>query len=239
MDFREFTHDSSFTDYMRVVEKILTRLGKPSDSLLDMPAGNGLFADKMRSEGFTVTCGDINREREDYIHVNMEGLLPFETESFDFVTCMEGVEHVINPSQLIAELSRVVKKGGHVVITMPNVQNLYSRLSFFFTGTFYQFDPDFTRHPKGRLIDRGHISPLSYLQMNYIFVEHGLKPVIIDGNKWKKKALLPIYLPIALVNLLFYKIKSRNSVVETPYRLMSNFDYLFSRSLIAVWQKQS
>lgn len=239
MDFREFTHDSSFTDYMRVVEKILTRLGKPLDSLLDMPAGNGLFADKMRSRGFAVTCGDINREREDYIHVNMEGLLPFENESFDFVTCMEGVEHVINPSQLIAELSRVVKKGGHVVITMPNVQNLYSRLSFLFTGAFYQFDPDFTRHPKGRLIDRGHISPLSYLQMNYIFVEHGLKPVIIDGNKWKKKALLPIYLPIALVNLLFYKIKSRNGVAETPYRLMSNFDYLFSRSLIAVWKKQS
>lgn len=239
MDFKDFTHDSSFTDYMRVVEGILAQLGKKSDSLLDMPAGNGLFADKMREKGFEVTCGDINQERGDYVHVNMEQPLPFRSESFDFVTCMEGVEHVINPSSLIAELSRVVRKGGHVVITMPNVQNVYSRLSFLFTGTFYQFDPDFTRHPRGRLVDRGHISPLSYLQMNYVFVEHGLKPVIIDGNKWKKKALLPLYLPIALINLMFYKIKSRSGVVETPYRLMSSFDYLFSRSLIAVWQKQS
>ncbi|MFZ9408137.1 MAG: class I SAM-dependent methyltransferase [Burkholderiaceae bacterium] len=238
MHFRDFTHDSSFTDYMRVVEKILTRLGKVSDSILDMPAGNGLFADKMRSKGFTVTCGDINQERDDYVHVNMERPLPSETESFDFVTCMEGLEHVINPSSLLAELSRVVKKGGHVVITMPNVQNLYSRLSFLFTGTFYQFDPDFTRHPNGRLIDRGHISPLSYLQINYIFGEYGLKPVIIDGNKWKKKVLLPLYLPLALINIVFYRLKSKNDLVETPYGLMSNPDYLLSRSLIAVWQKQ-
>lgn len=238
MNFREFTHDSTFTDYMRVVEGILTRLGKSSDSLLDVPAGNGLFADKMRSKGFKVTCGDINKERGDYVHVNMEEPMPFEPESFDLVTCMEGIEHVVNPSSLIAELSRVVKKGGYVVVTMPNMQNLYSRLSFLFTGAFYQFDPDFTRHPNGRLIDRGHISPISYLQMNYTFVEHDLKPVIIAGNKWKKKALLPLYLPIALANLIFYKIKSMNSVVDTPYRLMSSLDYLLSRSLIAVWQKQ-
>ena len=237
MDARDFSHDSSYTDYMQVVEGLITRLGKASDSLLDMPAGNGLFADTMRGKGFVVTCADINRERPDYVHVNMEERLPFPDESFDFITCMEGVEHVINPTALIAEMSRVVKKGGHVVITMPNVQNLYSRLSFLFSGSFYQFDPDLTRHPSGRLIDRGHISPLSYLQMNYIFIDHGLKPVIIDGNKWKKKILMPIYLPIACINLLFNRLKSGQGNGDTPSPLMSTPAYLLSRSLIAAWQK--
>jgi SAM-dependent methyltransferase len=237
MNDRDFSHDSSYTDYMRVVEGLVSRLGQASNSLLDMPAGNGLFADKMRGKGFLVTCADINQERPDYVYVNMEERLPFSDESFDFITCMEGIEHVINPTALIAEMSRVVKKGGHIVITMPNVQNLYSRLSFLFTGSFYQFDPDLTRHPAGRLIDRGHISPLSYLQMNYIFIDHGLRPVIIDGNKWKKKILMPIYLPIAFINLLFNRLKSGQGHGDTPYPLMSTPAYLLSRSLIAVWQK--
>ena len=237
MDSRDFTHDKSFTDYMKVVEELVSKLGKKLDSLLDMPAGNGLFADKMRSKGFAVTCADINRERPEYVYVDMEKELPFQNESFDFITCMEGIEHVINPSGLISELSRVVKKGGYVIITMPNVQCLYSRLEFLFTGQFYQFDPDFTRHPEGRLVDRGHVSPVSYLQMNYIFMDFGLRPVLIKGNKWKKKILLPIYLPLILINMLFSKLKGSRGEQNAPYQLMTSADYLLSRSLIAVWQK--
>lgn len=237
MNTRDFSHDSSYTDYMRVVETLVSQLGQASDKLLDMPAGNGLFAEKMRSKGFLVTAADINEERPDYAYVDMEKALPFTSDSFDFITCMEGVEHVINPTGLISEMSRVVKKGGYVVITMPNVQNLYSRLSFLFTGSFYQFDPDLTKHPGGRLIDRGHVSPISYLQMNYIFIDCGLRPAMIKGNKWKKKILMPIYLPIALISLLFYQLKARKTGVSTPYSLMSSPDYLLSRSLVAVWQK--
>lgn len=202
-----------------------------------MPAGNGMFADKLRGHGFHVTCGDINKERADYVYVNMEQSLPFDDSAFDFVTCMEGIEHVINPTELVSELARIVKPGGHVVITMPNVQNYYSRLKFLFTGFFYQFDSDFSRHPRGQMIDRGHISSLSYQHLNYLFGEFHLDPVLIEGNRFKKKILMPLYLLIAAVNLAWYGIKSRQEESHVPYKLMMNSKFLFSRSLIAVWKK--
>lgn len=236
-NFKDFTHDCGFPDYMSVVEKIMTRLGRKSQSLLDMPAGNGMFADQLRTHGFVVTCADINQERPDYVYVNMESPLPFADESFDFVTCMEGIEHVINPTLLVSELSRIVKKGGHVIISMPNVQNYYSRLQFLFTGSFYQFEPEFSRHPEGRTIDRGHISSLSFLQLNYLFEEFRMRPVLIDGNKFKKKIWMPVYLAIAAFNLAWYFIKSRQAVPAAPYSLMMNWKFLLSRTLVACWKK--
>ena len=234
---QDFTHVSNFPDYMKKVARFITNQGKRGNKVLDLPAGNGLFADRLKTQGFDVTCGDINSERSEYVHTNMEALLPFEDCTFDFVTCMEGVEHVINPSQLISELARITKHDGHVVITMPNVQNIYSRLKFLFTGVFYQFEPEFLRHPNGRLIDRGHISSLTYTQLNYIFVEAGLTPVLIDGDKFKKKILMPLYLVLGFINLFIYQLKKRTNPELMPYHLMMSSKFLLSRSLIAVWKK--
>lgn len=234
---REFTHVSNYPDYMHIVAEFIETHGVKGQTVLDMPAGNGLFADTVRAFGLNVTCGDFNRHRPDYVYVDMEKKLPFDNESFDYVTCMEGIEHVINPNELVQELSRVVKKGGFVIITMPNVQCFYSRLKFLLTGVLYQFEPDFSRHPMGKPIDRGHISSLTYAQLNYLFVENNLHPEYIDGNKFKKKALFPIWIVLFIFNYLYYKLKIISGKTEMPYRLMGNLKFFLSRSLIAGWRK--
>jgi len=47
--------------------------------------------------------------------------LPAEDNTFDEVLCFETIEHIPDPEKFIKELSRVTKKGGEVIITMPNV----------------------------------------------------------------------------------------------------------------------
>ena len=47
--------------------------------------------------------------------------LSFETGSFDAILSYETLEHVPCPSRFIAELGRVIKLGGILVITTPNV----------------------------------------------------------------------------------------------------------------------
>lgn len=47
--------------------------------------------------------------------------LPFETGEFDAVMCFETIEHVDDPARFIQELHRVVKPGGQVIITTPNI----------------------------------------------------------------------------------------------------------------------
>lgn len=45
--------------------------------------------------------------------------LPFGSQSFDFVTCVEAIEHVERPERLVAEVRRVLKPGGVAVFTTP------------------------------------------------------------------------------------------------------------------------
>src|SRR5215470_3393112 len=67
---RDFTHVGNFTGYMGVVFRLLDE-GKRGQKTLDIPAGNGLFAARLRERGHTVVCADINREKPDYVLADM------------------------------------------------------------------------------------------------------------------------------------------------------------------------
>ena len=46
--------------------------------------------------------------------------LPFPSASFDKVYCSEVLEHVLDPRAVVAEMARVVKPAGTVVISIPH-----------------------------------------------------------------------------------------------------------------------
>lgn len=48
--------------------------------------------------------------------------MPFEAESFDVVYCRYVLEHVSNPSQMLQEMYRVLKKGGQVFTQENDVE---------------------------------------------------------------------------------------------------------------------
>src|ERR1043165_6315456 len=101
-----FSHVANFTGYMAVALRALEALPQGS-RILDLPAGNGLLADALRDAGHDVVCADINRERPDYQYVDMTGPLPFRDAEFDAALCLEGLEHLVDPVQLVRELARV------------------------------------------------------------------------------------------------------------------------------------
>lgn len=47
--------------------------------------------------------------------------IPFESDSFDFVFALEIMEHVEKPTQMLKEIHRVLKKGGILILSVPNV----------------------------------------------------------------------------------------------------------------------
>lgn len=47
--------------------------------------------------------------------------IPFDDNYFDIVLCTEVIEHTPDPKIAVAELARVVKKGGILIITVPNI----------------------------------------------------------------------------------------------------------------------
>lgn len=46
--------------------------------------------------------------------------LPYDDATFDLVTCLEVIEHVDDPLALVAELARVTRPGGALILTCPN-----------------------------------------------------------------------------------------------------------------------
>lgn len=211
--------------------------------ILDIPAGNGLLAAAIRCLGHEVICGDINDRQQHFVKADMEKTLPFNDEEFDVVLCLEGIEHVINPSSLASELSRVCKKGGEIIVSTPNIQSIFSRLIFLFTGNLYLFEPCDIR-PVAPESDRGHISPASYFQLWYWFRIRGFDLVDVMGDKWKRIALLPIYLLVIVIGYLPTRLqvqKAKISDIKRKVVLSHLFSpaLLFSRSLIAIFRNNS
>jgi SAM-dependent methyltransferase len=67
---------------------------------------------------------DIEKSGHDHalskVDVYYDGkTIPFPDETFDSIFCSEVLEHVFNLDELLAELNRVLKKGGQMLITVP------------------------------------------------------------------------------------------------------------------------
>ena len=244
MDAKPYSHVANFTGYMDVVAGHFSGSRKGL-KILDLPAGNGLLADALRGMGHTVVCGDINRERPDYQYLDMAAPLPFADAAFDAVICLEGIEHLVNPVQLIAEFARVTRAGGEIVVSTPNVMNLYSRLHQLLTGAPYQFNP--AAAPEvgpGAAADRGHVFPLSFFQLRYLFGQHGARVKAVLGDRYKKKALMPLYLcllPFAWAASWLLMVRGGDARhAERNRELMQHAfsaPLLFSRSLVLVLEK--
>lgn len=63
--------------------------------------------------------------------------LPFGDNSFDAIFCLEVIEHVDEPEKVIAEIKRVLKKGGYGVILVPT-DNLLFKLIWFLWNLKYK-----------------------------------------------------------------------------------------------------
>jgi len=63
--------------------------------------------------------------------------LPLANESFDAVLCTQVLEHVPEPLDLLQEARRVLRPGGHLVLTAPQYNGLHGEPQDFFRYTRY------------------------------------------------------------------------------------------------------
>ncbi len=108
--------------------------------MLDLSCGDGDTAQLLAKLGYSVVATDycapllMPRGIERVAGVDLNRYLPFRAESFDAVDLVEVIEHIENQPQLIREIARVLRPGGALLISTPNILNVFSRLRFLFTG---------------------------------------------------------------------------------------------------------
>lgn len=111
----------------KVVRTIVDAL-KPS-SLLDVGCGNGGFLAIMNAQNCKLAGADLSPEMIKYARERLEETadlrvadsehLPWDANSFDCLTCNFSFHHYPNPSAVLLEMKRVLKPGGHLVISDP------------------------------------------------------------------------------------------------------------------------
>lgn len=106
---------------------------KPASLLLDIACGMGdllcaAAARGVRCFGVDLSPVAVHRALERVpkamVAVGNAEELPFEDESFDYVTLLGSLEHLIEPGRGLLEIRRVLRWGGKAVIVVPNAYYL-------------------------------------------------------------------------------------------------------------------
>ena len=109
---------------------MVQEVAAPSAMVLDVAAGAGNFSLRLAELGYSVTWNDLRDDLVDYVRQKHEKgdiqyapgnvfELGFENR-FDVVVITEIIEHVAHPDDFLRKIGRMVKPGGHVVMTTPN-----------------------------------------------------------------------------------------------------------------------
>jgi SAM-dependent methyltransferase len=97
--------------------------------VLDLGCGDGAFAAELLAAGCTVTMADVAGEALRRARARAPGAeavlldegapLPFAEDAFDVAWAGEVLEHVADVVGLLAEVRRVLRWGGRLVVTAP------------------------------------------------------------------------------------------------------------------------
>lgn len=113
---------------------ITDRLPVEKPRVVDVGCGGGILAEALAKHGAQVTGIDLSElslkvarqhaERGglsiDYRYMDIETLAREEPGSFDAVTCLEMLEHVPHPDQIIAACAKLLKPGGMAFFSTIN-----------------------------------------------------------------------------------------------------------------------
>ena len=110
--------------------------------------------------------------------------LPVRDASVDAVTCLDVIEHVLDPRVLMREIARMLAPGGRAVVTTPNIQ-FWRHIWSIVRGRFPRTSTD----PEGW--DGGHLHYFTFGDLEALAAECGLDVVhrhgIINAERYGRK----------------------------------------------------
>ena len=182
-------------------EKVLELARRlPGENVLDAPTGFGALTAKLLAAGKKVTAGDIDTGKFSVeaapslklLHLDLNGpLLPLPEGEFDVAICAEGIEHLQCQWNLVRNLFRVLKPGGFLILTTPNILNFGSRLRYFMEGRYEHFKRPLVKDRSWpHDLENYHIAPISFFELQFILESCGFRIVEVDTNRYASKGVL-------------------------------------------------
>ncbi|PWU14926.1 MAG: hypothetical protein C5B49_12470 [Bdellovibrio sp.] len=207
-------------DFQQIFERALnTDRGRFSGRLvLDVPAGEGRTTQWLLHSGARVIPMDLfpafYKLKEPTCQVcDLNERIGLSKESVDFVISQEGIEHLPNQLFAMMEFSRVLKRGGRLLLTTPNQSNMTAKLSYLFSESerFGRIMPPntvdglwFNSRESGKIYF-GHLFLSGVCHLNVLAEVAGFRLERIHFTRLQPSCLLPflfLYPWMALIQLL-------------------------------------
>jgi SAM-dependent methyltransferase len=119
---------------------------KPGGRVLDVGCGRGGFLKKLSKRGFEAFGTELEGQaarramQVDGIKIKTGPLLEadFDKDFFDAVCMWHVFEHLTEPKRTMEITDKILKPGGYLFLSMPNIESIQSRL---FRGNWLHLDP--------------------------------------------------------------------------------------------------
>jgi SAM-dependent methyltransferase len=228
------------------VLEIVKSLIKKDIKILDLGAGKGHLARRVNNlllennanSQYSIIAADISEQefmaREvKFIELDFNEAIDLEPESFDIIYSVEVIEHLQNPYSFIRKCFELLKPGGTIILTTPNILNIESRTRQLVTGFPAIFEPPSIK-PENRGRICGHIMPL-----NAAYYDYGLRASGFGSTKFfiDKSKKLSLYLYILLIPLIAtIKFLEKKRIKRYDHELSKEcqqiLEVLYSRTIL-------
>lgn len=152
---------------------IALKLLERGDRFLDIGCGKGTLCRLVKGSYTDIYGVDISQNalniaktyniKTKKINLNEEKL-PFEDGYFDSIACLDIIEHIFDPIGLVNEIERVLRSGGTLVISAPNIRYWRHLFILIIKGRFPSTS-DETEH-----YDGGHLHYFTYKDLEQILI---------------------------------------------------------------------
>lgn len=222
-------------------EVVFSLIDQPKDGkIIDIPSGNGAFVLRLNDHGFSnVWAVDIQNlmkfSHEKFIIGDMTRGLNLPTADLDTVVCIDGIEHIRGQDALVKEAHRVLKPGGHLILSTPNISSLRSRWKWFATGHHHKCDSPLDEKNPNPL---HHIAMISFPELRYLLHTNGFRITEIQANRcklgsWLFLPLVPfVYMMTSWVYRKTGKRDKTSNINKEVKKAMFSKSVLFGETLI-------
>lgn len=196
--------------YRHARREILPLVPANAKHILDIGCGNGATAALIKQNGLCDTAsgvelmaGPANDARSVLDQVwqgEVEGHLDSLPQNhYDLILCLDVLEHLINPWDVLQKLTQCLTPNGCIIISLPNIQHYSVTLPLLFCGRWRLTDSG--------LMDRTHMRWFTRSAARDLIAQAGLvvdkeqRQFLLKYKLWQPKNLLKHILKCIMPNM--------------------------------------